>query len=164
MLKAYEIIYSVLEAYSGLPGKLARMTGKTDTWHRSHGYEPRTSNPLSNGNKSAVDDYMAFCERYEAVERGSGRMLSSRVFAELDSRFAENDFTEDSQRDLHVGIETETCDVRKWLASFDVENASRNDLMNFEQQCDEAVEAIYKAKGRARVIRMSVVAFKGKTA
>lgn len=154
MKAPYELIHSVLDVYRALPIKLARMTNKSDTWWRSHGYEPRSANPLSNGNPSAVDQYMAFVERYQAGEPGAGAMLNHRVHAELDERFSEADLLTTTQSDLQVKIIEEECDIQKWLSRFDLETASRNELLGFEKECDEAVEAIMAAKARARVIRV----------
>jgi hypothetical protein len=153
MQKPYEIIAKVQEAFRGLPGKLGRITGKSDTWWRSHSYEPRNANPLSNGNPSPVTEYMAFCELYNAAEPDAGRMMNHRVHAELEARFAENDLTDTSQCDLHTEILDESCDVSKLFARIDLETASKPELLNFETECDEAIEAYHAAKSRARAIR-----------
>jgi len=153
MQKPYEIVNAVLDVYRALPVKLARITGKTDTWWRSHGYEPRTANPLSNGNPSDVDKYMAFVERYQAAEPGAGAMLNHRVHGELDARFNETDMFHTTQSDIHVGVINEVCDVNKWLAAKDLESASTRELSAFETECDEAIEALHDAKAKARSLK-----------
>ena len=78
MQKSYEIVHSVFEAYRGLPAKLARITGKSDQIFKTYGYEPRTDNPLMNGNRSDADKFMAMCELFEAAEPGAGRCRLQR--------------------------------------------------------------------------------------
>jgi hypothetical protein len=152
MLQPFQIVHQVHDAFRGLAGKLSRITGKSEVWWRSHGYEPRTANPLANGNKSDVDEYVAYCELLEAAERGAGRLLNNRIYAELEMRFAENDSLT-SQDALHVDILEENCDVNKWLASKDFSTATTADLAAFENECDEAIEAITAAKSQARIIK-----------
>jgi hypothetical protein len=154
MRQAYELIHAVYDAHRGLPVELAKITGKGDTWHRSHGYEPRTENPLANGNKSAVHDYLTYVRQFEAADRGAGQLLNTLVHNLLAQEFAEKDLGSITQGEIHVEIEEETCDVRKWLAGKDLTTASRNELLGFEKECDEAVQAIMDAKSRARVIRL----------
>lgn len=149
MNEPYALVHSVHEEYKHAE-KLARITGKSAEIYRSHGREPKSSNPIANGNVSPVTHYMSYCELYEAAEPGSGRMLNARVHEELETRFTERDL-KTTQRDLHIGVEDETCDVRKWLASHDIPNATRMELLDFERECDEAIEAINQAKSKARV-------------
>lgn len=149
-LDAHEIVHTVLEAFRGLPAKLASITDKSASWYQSHGRTPKTDDPVANGNCSAVTHYMRFARLYETAEPGSGRMLSNRVYAALDAEFAARDLLDSSQSELHIDVIDETCDVEKWLARFDLENASRKDLLEFETECDEAIEAVLNAKSKAR--------------
>ena len=151
MTPAYEIVHIIQSSYRGLADKLARITGKSAVWWRSHGYEPRTSNPLANGNVSDAEKYITYLEQYEAAEPGAGRMLNNRIHAEMEMRFSE--FDKSDQSDIHVALVEETSDVQKWLASKNFANATANELKRFEEECDENIEAIYAAKSRARAVR-----------
>lgn len=150
-IEAHEIVHGVLEVFRGLPSRLASITGKSASWYQSHGRTPKTFDPVANGNVSPVTHYMRYARKFEMAEPGSGRMLNNRVHAELDSEFAQMDLHEVPQRNLEVDVIDQTCDVQKWLARFDIENASRNDLLGFEKECDQALDAIAAAKARARV-------------
>jgi hypothetical protein len=150
MQKGYEIVHLVQQTYRGLPVKLSRITGTSDQWHRSHGYAPASDDSNTNGNKSGVDAFMTQCEQYEAGEPGAGRMLSDKVHNELSQRFAEKDLFTTTQSDLHINIIDETCDVEKWLAKFNIDIATKNELLTFENECAEAIGAIMDAQARAR--------------
>ncbi len=149
MLEPFQIVHSVHDAFRGLAGKLHRITGKSEVWWRSHGYEPRSANPLANGNPSDVTDYMAYCELLQAAEPGAGRMLATRTHAELEMRFSELEETD--QSDLHVDILEENCDVSRWLASKNFATATAGELSAFETECDESIEKILEAKSQARL-------------
>lgn len=125
MQNPYEIVHAVLDKFRGLPERLARITDKTPEWYRSHGREPKTSNPEMSGNVSPVTHYMRYCGLFEAVHPGAGRMLSNRVHGVLDAEFAERDALLSSPVDL--------------------------ELLVFQRECDEACDAILAAKARARV-------------
>lgn len=150
MPKAYEIIHTVFEAYRGLPERLATLTGKASQLYRSHGYEPKTDNPMAGGIPSPTTHFIQQCELYEAAKPGAGQMLVNRVHAELCQRFAEHDLTRVTDRDIECEVIDQNHDVQKWLASKDIDTASRNELICFERECDEAIEAIHAAKARAR--------------
>lgn len=83
----YEIVKAVQEKFRGLSTRLAERTRKSKVWWGSHGLEPRSLNPDSGGNPSAVDDYFDYCELYEATAPGAGLMLSEMVAAEIRHRF-----------------------------------------------------------------------------
>jgi hypothetical protein len=154
MFTAYEIVKSVFEKYRGLPERLAGITAKTADLFRSHGYQPKTENPMACGNPSPVTHYMTYCRQYEGGMSGSGRTLNNLVHEALDSEFAENALGNTTQSDLQVGILSEVCDVEKWLVKVDLATAARPQLLEFEKECDEAVGAILEAKSRARLIRI----------
>lgn len=162
-IEAHEIVHSVLEVFRGLPARLASITGKSPSWYQSHGRTPKTLDPVANGNVSPVTHYMRYARKYEMAEPGSGRMLSNRVHAELDAEFAESDLIAVPQRNLEVDVIDQTCDVQKWLARFDIENASRNELLGFEKECDEASDAISAAKARARLRLKQIEMERGQT-
>ena len=153
MFHAYTLIYKVHQKFRGLPERLARITAKSDDLFRSHGYQSKTDNPLACGNPSPVTHYVTYARQYQAAMPGAGRMLNNLVHEALDSEFAESDIGNTTQSDLNVSVLTGTCGVEKWLARFDIEKASRNELLGFESECDEAVDAILAAKARARVVR-----------
>ena len=153
MKQGFEIVHQVHDAFRGLAGKLHRITGKSETWWRSHGYEPRTVNPLSNGNNSDVADYIAYCELLQAAEPGAGRMLSNRIHGELEMRFSEADFLDKDHGSLVEEVFDENCDVEKWLASKNFATATVAELSMFEDECDEAVERILEAKAKARATK-----------
>ena len=96
------------------------------------------------------------CRQYEAAMPSAGRMLSNRVHAALDAEFAENDLREVSQVDIEVGVIDEVCDVQKWLARFDIDQASRNELVVFQTECKQAIDAIMQAQSRAKAREIAV--------
>lgn len=149
-MHAHEIIHTVLTAFRGLPVKLAAITDKSASWYQSHGRAPKTEDAIANGNCSPVTHYMRYCRLFETSEPGAGKMINHRVHAALDQEFSEQDLTDIRQSELHVDVIDETCDVEKWLARFDIQRASRNDLLGFETECDEAIEAVFAAKSSAR--------------
>lgn len=153
MLQGFEIVHQVHDAFRGLAGKLSRITGKSDVWWRSHGYEPRTSNPMANGNTSPAADYIAYCELLQAAEPGAGSMLNHRVHSELSLRFSEQDFADKDHGELVEKVFDENCDVEKWLASKNFATATSSELAAFENECDEAIERILEAKGKARITK-----------
>lgn len=146
---AYPIIHAVLEKYRGLPAKLAGMTDKSVDWWRSHGYQPKTDNPLKNGNISPADHYLRYVRLFEAAMPGAGRLLNAKISQELAQEFA--DTPDLAQENMTVNILDETCDVNKWLAQFQIEGATKSQLRNFDAECDEAIQTIADAKAKARV-------------
>jgi hypothetical protein len=153
MFNAYEIVKSVFEKYRGLPERLAGITAKTADLFRSHGYQPKTENPMACGNPSPVTHYMTYCRQYEGGMSGSGRTLNNLVHEALDSEFAENDIGSITQQEINVSVLSESCDVEKMLASIKLDEASNPQLRLFEGECDDAINAFMLAKARARVIR-----------
>lgn len=151
-MEPHEIVNQVLTAFKGIPDKLSRFTGKTAELFRSHGREPKSRNPASSGNTSPVTNYMEYIHQYEAAERGAGKMLNNRVHASLDAEFSADDMLT-PQSDLHIQVEDETCDVRKWLTKFRISDASEKNLAAFELECDEAIDALNDAKAKARATR-----------
>lgn len=150
MTNSWDLVRSVLDKFRGLPVKLSGMTDKCEETYRSHGREPKTSNPIANGNVSPVTHYLRYVRLYEAADPGAGQMLSNRVFEALAAEFAENDLLDTSQPEIEVEIINETCDVEKWLSRYDLKAASRPELLEFDRECDEAIDTIMRAKGTAR--------------
>ena len=159
----YQIVHSIFEQFKSLPKKLADMNGKSEEWYRSHGRESKTINPASSGNVSPVDHFMQYCRKFEGGIRGAGKALNSRVYAALEDEFAENERLDIDHVEMEIGVIDETTDVQKWLARFDIKKASKLELMNFENQCNEAAEAIATARSQARVqiLRMDLERTKG---
>jgi hypothetical protein len=150
-MDAHLIVKQVHDAYPKVPEKMAMLLGKTAETFRSHHREPKSRNPLQTGNTSPVTHYIEYVHRNEAAVPGAGRMMNNRVYASLNSEFDEDDGI--SQEDLHENLLDEACDVNKWLAKFDLEHATPNQLIVFERECDEAVDAINAAKSKARSLR-----------
>lgn len=150
-MEAHQIVSQIHSAYPKLIGKLARATATTEEWWRSHHREPKTRNPSQSGNVSPVTHYIDYCNQHEAVEPGSGRMLSNRVHASLTAEFDDGDHLD--QEDITDIVLDEGCDVNKWLARFDMKTATERQLHYFETQCDEAIDAILRAKAKARLMR-----------
>jgi hypothetical protein len=133
MAEAHQIIRQVLDTFKGLPVKLERITSKSAEWWRSHGREPKTQNPLQSGNPSEVTHYMKFARRYEAAEKGAGKMLVRRVGAELEMEFSESDCIE-SQSELHAGVLKESFDVLKCLGESDFKHLTNPELLAIEEE------------------------------
>lgn len=133
MAEAYQIVHQVLEAFKGLPGKLERITDKTAEWFRSHGREPKTQNPLQSGNVSPVTHYLKYVRQYEAGDKGAGKMLNRRVYAELELEFSEPT-CKTSQTELHAGVLKESFDVLKCLGESDFEHLTMPELAAFEEE------------------------------
>lgn len=151
MTNAFTIVHSVLDRFRGLPVKLSMLTGKSQQWFTSHGAEPKTQNPLSSGNVSAVDHYMIFARQYEAGATGAGRMLNRRVAEALEAEFSEREYNITHQPQIEADVLQETCDVSIWLAKFDVDKAERRDLVQFIDECKQAEDAIATARSSAQV-------------
>lgn len=155
MRNAYEIVHAVFDAYRGLPVKLASISMKSEEWFRSHGYKPKTEHPEANGNLSPVDHFMRYVRKFNAAEPGAGLMLSNRVHEALHDELSGIEIIDVSNADLACDVITESGDVSKWFIKFDIEDASRLELMAFERECNEAVDAIEAVKAKARMrIRM----------
>ena len=151
MPHAYEIVHSVLEKHRGTAPRLADLTDKSEEIYRSHGREPRTQNAMANGNVSPVTHFMRYVRLYDAATPGAGQMLSHRVYEALSDEFAERSVDFVTQSDLQTNIEDEGVDIRKWLINFKLDEASINQHKSFQDECDEAIEAIMAAKSASRV-------------
>jgi len=147
----YELVGPVLARYRGLAVKLSELTTKAKQWWSSHGAEPKSQNPLSSGNKSAVDHYLRFARLYEAGAKGAGRMLNRRVYDALEAEFSEQDYREDEQPRIEVSVLKETCDVSMWLAKFDIPTANEQELVLFIDDCKEGEDSIATARSAAQV-------------
>lgn len=134
MAEAHEIIHSVLEAFKGLPGKLARITDKTAELFSSHGREPKTKNPMQTGNVSPVTHYFLYCRQYEAAEKGAGAMLNHRVHAELEMEFIGEVDADCSQKELNAGVLKESFDVLDCLNKHDFQNLNDAQLAACEEE------------------------------
>lgn len=150
-MEAHEIIGQVHDAFPKLPSKVARLKGVSDELIRSHHREPKSRNPLASGNTSATTHFIQQCHEYEAAERSAGRMLANRVHASLTAEFDDGDHLD--QEDITDNVLDEGCDVNKWLSRFKMETATERQLHYFETQCDEAIDAILRAKAKARSFR-----------
>jgi hypothetical protein len=151
MPQAFELIRGVLDKYRGLPDKLAGLTDKSAEIYRSHGREPKTTDPIASGNVSPVTHYMRYVRLFNAGQAGAGRMLSRRVYDALEREFAELAYDADEQADIECDVLKETCDVSVWLAKFDVDKAERRDLVQFIDECKQAEDAIATARSSAQV-------------
>lgn len=150
-MEAHQIVSQIHSAYPKLIGKLARATATTEEWWRSHHREPKTRNPSQSGNVSPVTHYIDYCNQHEAVEPGSGRMLNNRVFASLNAEF---DISDDlCPVELSDAIHDEGNDVQKWLSKFRMKDASPQELLNFENQIAENIDALQDALGLSRSLR-----------
>ncbi len=150
-MQAFELVHKVLERFRGLPVKLSGITGKTQHWYRSHGEEPKNQNPLAWGNISEVEHYMRYVRLYE-TERGAGKYLNSLVYQELAAEFAEESEACTSQNDIHTEILDEGCDVHRWLLKFSLDDANIAEHRKFQDECDEAIAAIAKAKATSKLV------------
>ena len=159
---AFQIVHSVHERFRGLPSKLSAMTGKSQQWFGSHGLEPKSVNPLSSGSISEVEHFMRYCRLFEGAVRGAGRYLIDRVHHELTLEFADDD-ADASQGEIHAEMTSEVCDVSVWLSRFDMDTASLPQLRAFETECDEALDAIERAKAAARAKRRVISVERDKT-
>jgi hypothetical protein len=140
----------------GLPVELAKITGLRvirGTALTATSLEPTIL--YRTATSRTVHDYLTYVRQFEAADRGAGQLSEhSRTQPACPGIRRERLEQRPSQGEIHVEIEEETCDVRKWLAGKDLTTASRNELLGFEKECDEAVQAIMDAKSRARVIRL----------
>lgn len=158
MIQAWQLVATVQEKFRGLPARIAAMNGKTAEWYSSHSREPKTQNPMASGNVSEVEHYMRYCRKYEGAIRGAGRYLNSLIHSELEAEFADRIATETNQAEMECEVIDEVTDVSKWLIRFDIANASRVELLDFERQCDEAVNSVEHAKAQARARRRMIEA------
>lgn len=150
-MEPHQIIGQVHEAFPSLTTKVARIAGVSAETIRSHHREPKSRNPNSSGNTSPVTHYIEYVHRNEAAERGAGRMMANRVHASLISEMDEDDGL--SQAEHFDAIADENCDVQKWLGRFQIDTATPNQLIAFERECSEAIEALLAAKASARKAR-----------
>lgn len=149
-MEAHQIVKQVHEAYPTLVRKLSRILGRCEELFHSHGRIPKTRNPLQSGNVSPVTHYIEYCHQYEAGEPGAGKMLNNRVHASLTAEFTECDLTE---AEIHESLIDEHCDVDKWLVRFDIAHATPNQLIAFERECADHMEALSRALSKARAER-----------
>jgi hypothetical protein len=154
MKRPYEIIAEVFDAYRGLPVKLSRMNGKSEQWYRSHGYEPRTDNPTSNGNKSEVEGFVAQCEQYEAAMPGAGRMLIDRIHAEVNLRFTEAELTDITQKELNGELLKESFDVLDCFNKYDFKSVTTGELASFEDEVSQLRDKADEVFARLRSIKI----------
>lgn len=145
-MKPHEIVGQVHEAFPKIVRRLSSMTGKSDEWFHSHHREPKSDNPMQTGNKSATTHFHEECALYEGAAPGAGVMLAHRVAASIAAEFADEEILNFSPAD----VLRETCDVHQWLAKFRINDASAHELVAFERECDEAIEALTMAKASAR--------------
>jgi hypothetical protein len=151
-MEAYQIIHQILVHFRGLPEKLQRITEKSDEWFSSHGREPKTRNPLQSGNVSPLTHYLKFVRLYEAADKGAGKMLNRRVYAELESEFTEN-IVNTSQKELQKQFLKEAFEFLKCLAEKEFEHASSGELAEIEQECMEVREVASDAIAHLRAIK-----------
>lgn len=147
MTYPFEIVAHVLDQYRGLPERLHSRNGKSAEWYRSHGRRPRTEDPMANGNVSEVEHFMRYVRKYEDAAAGAGRMLSHSVYVALEAEFCGE--CNCDQSELECEVIDETADVQKWLARFDIDSASRRDLVQFIDECKQAEDKITAAKSAA---------------
>ncbi len=152
-MEAHDIVKQVLEAFSGVAGKLSKITGKVEEWYRSHGREPKTHNPSQSGNVSPVTHYLQYVRQYQAAERGAGRMLNRRVYEELEMEMAENDCKKLTQKDLHAGVLKESFDVLSCLNECDFEQLSLVELAAMEEEGAQLRDAASSYVSHIRAIR-----------
>jgi hypothetical protein len=150
-MDSHLIVGQIHDAFPKLPEKLARIKGVTPETIRSHHREPKSRNPMASGNASPVTHYIEYVYQNEAAERGSGRMLANRVHSSLIAEMDEDDGL--SQADHFDAISDQNCDVAKWLGRFKIDTATPNQLVAFERECSEAIEALLAAKTSARKAR-----------
>ncbi len=152
-MEAYQIVHQVLEAFKGLAVKLERITTKKAELFRSHGREPKTSNPLQSGNVSPVTHYLTYARQYEAAEPGAGKMLNRRVYAELEMEFGENSDLKLSQIELHAGVLKESFDVLKFLGESDFEHLTIPELAAIEEEGAQLRDKASEFVSHVRAIR-----------
>jgi hypothetical protein len=136
-MKAHEITHLVLDKFNKLAKRLEDITDKGYHWWQSHGREPKTENPLANGNASPVTHYLRHAKLYEAAVPGAGGYLNELVYAELKCTFS-GDETEDCVlRTIRRNVRKESFDVLHILDEKELSEASKSDLREWIREAIE---------------------------
>ena len=156
MKKGYQIVKKIFDRFPALPVKLSNLFGKSDTWHRSHGYELKKDNPLANGNLSAVDYILRMVDEYEAAAPGAGKMLADELAAEFRVRFTPIDIAPLPDRDLRRGLNKEFFEAMDELEKSDISQKSEIELAKTDAELSQIEAKIGDARAHVRA-QMRVV-------
>jgi hypothetical protein len=147
--KAYELIKPVLERFPGLPESLHRLFKKSAVWYRSHGYELRNDNPLSNGNPSALDHLFEMADQYEAAAPGAGKALLENIGVEGRVRYAPEPLSCDD-RELRRSLNKEFYEALEELDKKDLSDQSPLELVRTEAELAQIETVIAYAIAHVR--------------
>jgi len=149
MKKGFEIVRPVLEAFRGLPQRLADLFGKADDWYRSHGYDIKKNDALANGNLSAVDHFLRMADEYEAAAPGAGQMLGDTLAAELRVRYSSAPAPTDDRQIRH-SLNTEFFEAMRELDKKDLSEQSELELSKTDAELSHIEKAIADARAHVR--------------
>lgn len=152
MIKGYQIVAQIQEAFPKISTKLASLTGKTYETFSSHGREAKTQNPNSSGNVSPIDHALKYIRLHEASEKGAGLMMSRRLATELELEFTGVECKK-STKEMLDEVLTESADVLKMLNNCDMSKWTAADYAYAETQCDELSETALLCKAKFRAMR-----------
>jgi hypothetical protein len=131
--KGHELVKTILDNFHGLPEKLHRLFKKSAVWYRSHGYELRQDNPLSNGNLSAVDHLFELADQYEAAAPGAGKMLLDLIGVEARVRYSQ-ELENCDDRALRRSLNKEFFEAIEELDKKDLSDQSLLELARTESE------------------------------
>jgi len=151
-MEPFEIVHSVLEKHR-IAEKLAGITGKSAEFFRSHGREPRSSNPLQSGNVSPVTHFMRYVRQFAACDPEAGRLLLELVASTLSAEMGPQPSV--TQRDSHAALIREFADVSGQLAVAELDDLSTVDLKKFEVDVAEVRDALEQVAGHVRAVRLA---------
>lgn len=148
--QGFELVKPAQDAHPGITYRLGDISGKSHQSFRAHGYESRTINPLSHGDKSPVDHLLQYVDQYEAAAPGAGKMLGSLIGVELRHRYETNaligndmDFAVWFHKEMSEGVSAMLAELNKMTA---------NQLVVAERELREAEEAINEGLRRVRTV------------
>lgn len=133
MKKGFELIKPILDSFPGIPESLHRLFKKSAVWYRSHGYELKADNPLSNGNLSAADHLLEMADQYEAAAPGAGRQLLEAIGSEGRNRYNAVPETCDD-RALRRSLNKEFFEALEELDKKDLSDQSQFELAQTESE------------------------------
>lgn len=144
-MQAHEITGLVFEKFSKLTQRLSEITDKGYHWWQSHGREPKTENPIANGNASPVTHFLRHVKLYEAAEPGAGAYLNELVYAELKCSFKGDHSADCVLRTIRSNVRKEAFEVLDKLDEKELSQASKTDLKDWIREAIELKLAADKA-------------------
>lgn len=154
-MEPYDIVDRTMDR--GDAEKMSNLFGKSKEWWNSHRRQPKSEDYQNGtGNESPVTEYLDYLQKRLAANRRSATRMHDLVDSEARNRIDDAHHCANQSkpmRSIRRGLLKEATDAIRVLDECEVEDASNNDLLRWEEELAQLEREASDARAHIRAVR-----------